>query len=93
MLSIGALTLKALGLLGLLAVAACGPTLYRNNTTQAEFERDKAQCEYEASAATAGGTGMRHRTVVGAAYDEAMTQGRLALMCMRARGYTEQRPS
>ena len=57
--------------------------------TQAQWEQDLAQCEYEASGATQNvDPGLR--TVFGQALDQALRKNELIALCLRAKGYEEQ---
>lgn len=75
------------------------PVWYRDNTTTADFERDKNRCIYEANLATAGySQGQTARTQSGAiaqGFGEGMAvsmrQNELYRLCMTAAGYTQGR--
>jgi len=82
------------------ALLGCAlPTWTRPDTTQADFDRDAAQCKYEAVAATSGyGTGPTARSTSGAfsqglgeGIAAGMKQGELIRLCMMARGYRMQK--
>jgi hypothetical protein len=87
----------ALAISALLAGCATTPPLYnRPNTTVADFERDKAACEYEAASSTANyGSGQNTSRTMGGAIAQgigiglgrAMETSNLVAMCLRARGY------
>lgn len=61
----------------------------KDGATPDQFERDKAQCIYEASAATQQTT-PGYRTAFGQELDRAMRRNELAVLCMKARGYSQQ---
>lgn len=86
--------MKKLILAFLLAFAGCAsqPSYVWDHPTgdRAQFDRDKAQCEYEATAATQQ-TDYSYRTGFGQELDRAIRRSDLGVMCMKARGYT-QRP-
>jgi hypothetical protein len=78
-------------------VAGCAPLTWdRPGTTEAEFNRDFDQCDYEARLATAGyGTSETRRGAssaagqgVGDAVGQALDRHDLTRACLRARGYT-----
>lgn len=84
----------------LMALAGCAhqQTMWvRDGATQADFERDRAQCVYEANAATASySSGPTRRSMSGAiaqGIEDGITIGlrqrELAMLCMKARGYAE----
>ena len=56
---------------------------------QAQFDRDKAQCEYEIAAATQQ-TDYSYRSVFGQELDRATRKRDLGILCMKAKGYTQQ---
>ena len=60
--------------------------------TQADFNRDKAQCDYETSGATQN-VDYGYRTVFGQALDQALRKQGLMHKCFIARGYTAQSPT
>src|SRR5437762_12966528 len=71
----------------------------RPNTSQAEFEADRARCLYEAEAAVAtyGSSAPTQRTLGGSSaqglslgYGKAMESNNLGVLCMKARGYSQQ---
>lgn len=86
----------------LLAGCAAMPPSYiwvRPNTVQAEFDADRARCAYEAEAATAtyGSSTPASRTLGGSigqglaiGYGKAMEFNKLGVLCMQARGYSQQ---
>ena len=88
-----------IALIASFAVTGCiaPPDWYKDGATVQEFERDRAQCVYEANAATAGySQGQTARTQSGAiaqGFGEGLTmalrQRELAILCMRAKGYID----
>lgn len=88
-----------LGTIALAALVGCAQfTWVKDGADAADFERDKAQCVYEASLATAGagsGSGYYRSTgqAVAAGIGEGIALGlrqlELATLCMRARGYQQ----
>lgn len=66
------------------------------HNNQARFDQDKARCEYEAAVAVGSYTPdtSGYRTVLVAALSEQMDinrrSGEIAVLCMKARGYTQQ---
>lgn len=67
----------------LLLLSGCGAGGYaKPGVTQEEFERDLAQCEYEAELATAG---------IRSGLEQGQVFNRLVVKCMFARGYTAAR--
>ncbi len=76
---------------------APAPLWTKDGATQAHFDRDKAQCEYEAALATASySQGQTARTAAGAAgqgFGEGIAIGlkktELGRMCMAAKGYSQ----
>ena len=88
-----------LTLVALLAIQGCaGPTWVKPGAVQADFDRDVAQCKYEAASATASyGGGPTRRTTAGAlgqgigeGIDLGLRQRDLIMLCLQARGYTKQ---
>ena len=85
--------------IALLSGCATPQVWYRDNTTQADFDRDKNKCIYEANLATAGySQGQTARTNSGAAaqgFGEgiaiSMRQNELYGLCMTAAGYRNTR--
>ena len=67
---------------------AASPTWYKDGATQASFDADKAECEYEAIK-YGGNAG----TSVGQAYAAAMHRQDIALACMRKKGYSQTPPT
>src|SRR5207249_110616 len=89
-------------MLAALAGCAAQPTYMwvRADTTQGQFNQDRAQCIYEAEAAVAtyGSSAPTPRTMggaigqgIGIGIGKAMEGNRLAVLCMQAHGYA-QRP-
>ena len=81
-----------------LLVAGCAPQYVwvRPDASQADFQRDVARCQYEAEAATANyGSNPGYAYSLGGAIGQgiglgigkATQQNKLAILCMRARGY------
>lgn len=83
-------TLSALLAITILAGCAAGGGGYWNHAhgDRAQFQRDAAQCDYEAAVARTGSTGGAG-VAVSMAQDLAAgaQRGELAAMCMRAKGY------
>lgn len=89
----------ALCIAGLLGLCGCAPrySWVRDATTQQQFERDRAQCLYESKAATASySSGPTPRTLGGSfgqgfadGITLAMRENELAVLCMKARGYSQ----
>ncbi len=86
--------------ISLAILAGCASPLWtKEGATQADFNRDAAQCEYEAASATASySQGQTARTTGGAAaqgFGEGMAIGlkknELGRLCMTAKGYTRVR--
>ena len=81
-------------------VSGCTPNYVwvKNGATQADFERDKSQCIYEAASATANyNTGPTLRGIGSAAgqgFGEGIAIGlrrnKLVLLCLQAKGYSKQ---
>ena len=67
-------------IIALLLVSGCSAGLawHRPNTTRAQFEQDKAQCRYEAVAATRG---------IRSGMEQGLEETRLEHLCLEARGY------
>lgn len=55
---------------------------------RAQFDKDRAQCEYESTAATQQ-TDYSYRSSFGQELDKAMRRGDLGVLCMKAKGYTQ----
>ncbi len=87
------LKLKVLksGLVLLIFLAGCAqPTLMvKPGATQADIAKDKAQCDYETSAATQT-TDYGYRTIFGQELDRALRKRELMQKCLIARGYIPQ---
>lgn len=85
--------MRLLTLAVLVALAGCAaprPTVWlKDGATQQDFDQARAQCEYEASAATQT-TDTSFNTVFVQELDRAMRQRDLANLCMRAKGFREQ---
>ena len=83
-----AVTKSALGIALLAAVAGCaGKTCYtKPGFTQAEWNRDLAQCTYETTASTQN-VNYGYSTVFGQALDQALRRQQLMDLCLKARGY------
>jgi len=76
------------------ALAACATQPQwrwaKDGETPGERERTYAQCDYEATAATASmGTG-GYRTMVGSSLEMTLRQVELIKMCMAAKGWRQQ---
>lgn len=64
----------------------------RPGATQADFERDKIECVYESKKATGSmqaGVGMGG--AIAAGIDQAMRESEIGGLCMRTKGWTQQR--
>lgn len=81
--------IKYFMLLSLVFLAGCAtaPTWYKDGATQASFDADKAECEYEAIK-YAGNSGVS----VGQAYAAAMQRQDIVLACLRQKGYSTEPP-
>jgi hypothetical protein len=80
-----------IALLTALAGCATPPAVWvhSEHTDPARFERDRAQCVYEANAATASTPSSIYLPqAVGQDVATGIRQGELASLCMEARGYT-----
>ena len=55
---------------------------------ESDFQRDKNQCAYEATAATQN-TDYSYRTVIGQALDQSIRRNDLAVLCMQAKGWSQ----
>lgn len=73
--------------------SACAPQYVysRPGATQADFEHDKAVCQYQAVSATANGGNFGMSTAIGAGIAEGMKQAELQELCMRAAGWQKVR--
>lgn len=80
----------AIPLLLLLSSCATQPQFVWDHPTgnQAQFERDRAQCEYETASATQQ-TDYSYRSVFGQELDRAMRRRDLGVLCMKAKGYQQ----
>lgn len=80
------------GLAVIVAAAGCAPRYIwiHPSADRAQFDRDKAQCEYEAATATQQ-TDYSYRTSFGQELDRAVRRGEIGALCMKAKGYS-QRP-
>jgi hypothetical protein len=58
--------------------------------TDATRQQDYAQCDYEASAATASLGSGGYRTIVGSSMEKALRENELIQKCMQARGWYKQ---
>ena len=74
----------------IVAMGGCGPktVLTKPGFTQAEWDRDLAQCEYETASSTQG-VDYSYQTVIGQSLDQAFRRRDLMLLCMKAKGYVE----
>ncbi len=87
--------LVAIFILTFCGCATTGKQWTKENCTQAEFEIDRAQCEYEVKLATPPSGGNRHYRSygeaigagIGAGIADGMRMADLFASCMRARGY------
>ncbi|AEC22282.1 hypothetical protein PT7_P046 (plasmid) [Pusillimonas sp. T7-7] len=71
-----------------LAGCATAPTWYKDGATQASFDADKAECQYEAIK-HAGNYG----TSVGQGYAAAMHRDSIIMACLRHKGYSTTAPT
>lgn len=72
-----------------LALSGCAQTtLYKDGMTQAQFERDKSRCEYDAMK-YAGGYDASLSTGIGQGLDMALRRNGLVVACMKQLGYRE----
>lgn len=62
----------------------------KSGFTQAEWEQDLAQCQYEAASSTQG-VDYSYQTVFGQSLDQALRRRDLVELCLRAKGYVEQK--
>ena len=77
-------------LLGVLLIGGCAPTLYtRPGSSVADFDAQKARCDYETSAATQQ-VDYGYRTTLGQAFDQALRQHALMKKCLVANGWREE---
>ena len=74
----------------IIIMAGCAPktVLTKPGFTQAEWDRDLAQCKYEAASSTQG-VDYSYQTVIGQSLDQAFRRRDLTLLCMKAKGYVE----
>lgn len=90
---------KILGVCTLALLSACAANYMwvKDGATQADFDRDRAQCLYEANLATAsystGPTARGYGNAAAQGFGEGMAmairQGELGVLCMQARGYSK----
>lgn len=72
----------------LAACAAPRPVVwYKSGADQAQFEKDRLECEYEAMKSVQT-YDPSMRTMIGQELDLAMRRSDLQAMCLRVRGYT-----
>ena len=78
----------AFGFACVLALAGCAAqgVWTHPHGSHANFERDKAQCQYESTAATQG-VDYGYQTAVGQAFDQAFRRAEVYKLCMKAKGY------
>ena len=82
--------MRGLIFLSVVVLAGCatsGPTWYKTGATQASFNADKNECQYEA-VKHAGNYG----TSIGQAYAAAMHRNDIVIACLRNKGYSTQEP-
>ena len=81
----------ALAIFALTSVA-CAPMYIwvHPSGDQTQLDRDSAQCEYEATAATQQ-IDYSYRTTFGQELDRAIRRNEIGVLCMKAKGYS-QRP-
>lgn len=71
------------------ALAGCSHVVWEKpGATQADFELDRARCEYEATLGTPSTPVYSVGGAIGAGIAEGMRQNQLGTLCMRARGYS-----
>lgn len=75
-------------LITLFLISACETKFIKDGGTIAEFEQDKAQCVYEAKAATPNPSGY-YRTIIGSSLDMALRQLELIKLCLKAKGWKQ----
>lgn len=74
--------MKKLMIVVAVAVTGCAPNVWtKPGGTQAESERDIAECRYQASLATAG---------ISSAVEQGLAKNDLGRQCLRLRGYAPQ---
>lgn len=71
--------------------ATAVPRWVKVGATTADFETDKLLCEFEAKKATASGGDFGMRTEIGAGIAEAFKQVELMSLCLRTKGWEQQR--
>lgn len=76
----------------LCAFVLCGCTtvLYKDGATQADYQRDFSQCDYEVSLHSQG-VDNSYRSMVGKEVDLAMRKKELILKCMLNKGWEQRR--
>ena len=75
-----------------LMLAGCqtaGPRWDKPGATAVDFEKDKLECEYDATKATAAGGDFGMRTAVGAGFAEGFKKLELMTLCMKTKGWTQ----
>ena len=84
--------LVVLGVATILAVTGCAQKkiFTKPGLTQAQWDRDYAQCEYEATSSTQN-VDYSYQSVVGQALDQALRRRNLMELCLKAKGYVEQK--
>lgn len=73
-----------------LVLGGCTTVLYKDGATQADYQRDFGQCDYEVSL-HAGGVDNSYGTMVGQEFDLALRKKELILKCMRNKGWESKR--
>lgn len=77
-----------------LCTAGCAQTTtmwVKAGATDADFQRDKAACEYEAKIHTPSMPYSGMSGAISTGIQEGMRIGELGVLCMRAKGYSQQR--
>ncbi len=71
----------------LFCLAACGPVVVKPGATQADFDRDKAECQYEAMKASPVNYGAPMSVGIGAA----VNQSQIVNKCLELKGWRPQK--
>lgn len=83
---------KTLLVVSLFALCGCTTVLYKDGATQADYQRDFGQCDYEVSL-HAGGIDNSYGTMVGQEFDLALRKKELILKCMKNKGWEPRQKS
>jgi uncharacterized protein YceK len=73
-------------IIGVLLLGGCTTVLYKDGATQADYQSDFGQCDYEVSL-HANGVDNSYRTMIGQEFDVALRKKELMLKCMRNKGW------